>query len=99
MITERPVVVASPGELARADASARRSRVAVLRAYLALTKPQIVELLLVTTVPSLMLAAGGGPDVRIFAVVLVGGPLAGGAASALTCYLDRDIDQVMRRTK
>jgi protoheme IX farnesyltransferase len=99
MITERPVVVASPGELARASRAGRRDWSAVLRAYLALTKPQIVELLLVTTVPSMMLAAGGWPDLRVFAVVLIGGALAGGAASALNCYIDRDIDQLMRRTK
>jgi protoheme IX farnesyltransferase len=99
MITERPVVVASPGELARARVAARRDWRGVLRAYLALTKPQIVELLLVTCVPSLMLAAGGWPDLRVFAVVLIGGALAGGAASALNCYIDRDIDQLMRRTK
>jgi protoheme IX farnesyltransferase len=99
MITQRPVVVASPGELARAAAPARRDWAAVLRAYLALTKPQIVELLLVTCVPSLMLAAGGWPHLRTFAVVLIGGALAGGAASALNCYIDRDIDQLMRRTK
>jgi protoheme IX farnesyltransferase len=71
----------------------------VLRAYLALTKPQIVELLLVTAVPTLMLASGGWPDLRTLAVVLVGGGLAGGAASALNCYIDRDIDELMRRTK
>ncbi|GGN78121.1 protoheme IX farnesyltransferase [Actinoplanes lobatus] len=72
---------------------------AVFRAYLALTKPQIVELLLVTTVPTMMLAAGGWPDPVTFAAVLVGGGLAGGAASALNCYIDRDIDELMRRTK
>jgi heme o synthase len=99
MITERPVVVASPGDLARATKAARRDWAAIFRAYLALTKPQIVELLLVTTVPSIMLAAGGWPDLGIFAVVLIGGALAGGAASALNCYIDRDIDQLMRRTK
>jgi protoheme IX farnesyltransferase len=53
----------------------------------------------VTTVPSLMLAAGGWPDLQVFAVVMIGGALAGGAASALNCYIDRDIDQLMRRTK
>ncbi|GAA0425798.1 protoheme IX farnesyltransferase [Actinoplanes capillaceus] len=71
----------------------------MFRAYLALTKPQIVELLLVTTVPTMMLAAGGWPDPVTFAAVLVGGGLAGGAASALNCYIDRDIDELMRRTK
>ena len=103
MITERPVHGRPPGVRARSARAARtetrRDPIAVFRAYLALTKPQIVELLLVTTVPALMLAAGGWPDLRTLAVVLVGGALAGGAASALNCYLDRDIDQLMRRTK
>jgi protoheme IX farnesyltransferase len=68
-------------------------------AYLALTKPRIVELLLVTTVPAMLLAAGGLPPLWLVAVVLLGGSLAAGGASALNCYIDRDIDQVMRRTK
>jgi protoheme IX farnesyltransferase len=71
---------------------------AVVRAYLALTKPRIVELLLVTAVPAMMLAAGGLPAPHLVAVVLVGGALAAGAANALNCYLDRDIDELMRRT-
>jgi len=71
---------------------------AVVRAYLALTKPRIIELLLITTVPSMMLAAGGLPRWDLVGVVLVGGALAAGAANALNCYLDRDIDVVMRRT-
>ena len=103
MITERPVAGRSPDVQGRAAEparpEARRDPISVLRAYVALTKPQIVELLLVTTVPAMMLAAGGWPDLRILAVVLVGGALAGGAASALNCYIDRDIDQLMRRTK
>ncbi|HEU4425548.1 MAG TPA: heme o synthase [Pilimelia sp.] len=76
----------------------RRDVGAVLRAYVALTKPRIVELLLVTTVPAMMLAQGGIPDLGLVAVVLVGGAFAAGAANALNCYIDRDIDQVMRRT-
>ena len=77
---------------------ARRDRVAVVRAYIALTKPRIIELLLITTVPAMMLADGGLPPLGLVAVVLVGGSLAAGAANALNCYLDRDIDQVMKRT-
>ncbi|MDG4831917.1 heme o synthase [Solwaraspora sp. WMMD1047] len=72
---------------------------AVLRAYLSLTKPRIVELLLVTTVPTMMVAAGGLPSFGLVLVVLVGGSLAAGAANALNCYIDRDIDQLMRRTR
>jgi protoheme IX farnesyltransferase len=76
----------------------RPSRVAVARAYLSLTKPRIVELLLVTTLPTMMLAAGGLPPLGLTVAVLAGGALAAGAANALNCYLDRDIDPVMRRT-
>jgi protoheme IX farnesyltransferase len=71
----------------------------MIGAYVSLTKPRIVELLLVTTVPAMMLAAEGLPSLWLVAVVLVGGSLAAGAANALNCYIDRDIDQLMRRTK
>ena len=72
---------------------------AVISAYVALTKPRIIELLLVTTVPSMMLAAGGLPSVGLLAATLAGGALAAGSANALNCYYDRDIDAIMMRTK
>jgi heme o synthase len=82
-----------------AERSARRRRTAaVLRAYVALTKPRIIELLLVTTVPAMVLAARGLPDLGLVLATLVGGTMAAGSANALNCYLDRDIDEVMRRT-
>ncbi|MGH3744962.1 MAG: UbiA family prenyltransferase, partial [Mycobacteriales bacterium] len=68
------------------------------RAYLALTKPRIIELLLVTTLPSMVLAAGGLPTWWVAVVTMLGGTLAAGSANALNCYLDRDIDALMRRT-
>jgi protoheme IX farnesyltransferase len=68
------------------------------RAYVALMKPRIIELLLVTTVPAMVLAANGVPGLELTVVTLVGGTLAAGSANALNCYLDRDIDAVMRRT-
>jgi protoheme IX farnesyltransferase len=71
----------------------------IARAYLALTKPRIVELLLVTTVPAMILARTRLPGLALTAAVLTGGALAAGAANALNCYLDRDIDEVMRRTR
>jgi protoheme IX farnesyltransferase len=77
----------------------QRSRRDVLRAYVALTKPRIIELLLVTTVPTMFLAAGGVPGLGVLLATLVGGALAAGSANALNCYVDRDIDQVMRRTR
>lgn len=73
--------------------------VRVLSDYLALTKPRIIELLLVTTVPAMMLAAHGMPQPALVAATLLGGTLAAGAANVLNCYLDRDIDGVMKRTQ
>ena len=69
-----------------------------MRGYVALTKPRIIELLLVTTVPVMFLAARGLPSLELVAATLVGGTLAAGAANALNCYVDRDIDALMQRT-
>jgi len=78
---------------------ATRTASTVLRAYLSLTKPRIVELLLVTTLPTMMLAAGRFPAGMLVPATLVGGALAAGAANALNCYCDRDIDGLMQRTE
>lgn len=83
--------------IASVQAPSARVR-ATVGAYVALTKPRIIELLLVTTLPVMMLAAHGLPRLELVAVTLVGGTLAAGAANALNCYVDRDIDAVMRRT-
>jgi heme o synthase len=77
----------------------RQSAYRKVLAYLALTKPRIVETLLVTTVPTMFLAAGGLPPIGLVLTTLVGGTLAAGGANTLNCYLDRDIDQVMHRTR
>ncbi len=98
VVSEQAILPVSPGALARARRAEKAGFGAVLGAYVALTKPRIVELLLVTTVPTMLLAAHGLPALWLMAVVLVGGALAAGAANALNCYIDRDIDQVMRRT-
>jgi protoheme IX farnesyltransferase len=81
-----------------AGPASRQGAVAVVRAYVALTKPRIIELLLVTTVPAMFLAAAGLPSLWTIVATLVGGTLAAGSANALNCYVDRDIDQVMKRT-
>jgi heme o synthase len=81
-----------------ASAAGRRSLRAVAQALFALTKPRIIELLLVTTIPTMLLAERGLPSVRILLVTLVGGALAAGSANTINCYIDRDIDAVMRRT-
>jgi protoheme IX farnesyltransferase len=109
-VTQTPVAPVDPGAQdrrlpggravsRRAGArSRRRPRQSRLASYLALTKPRIIELLLVTTLPSMILAAGGLPDWWVVVATMVGGTLAAGSANALNCYVDRDIDAVMRRT-
>jgi protoheme IX farnesyltransferase len=84
-IVERPLV--------------RARTLSTVRAYVALTKPRIIELLLVTTLPAMLLAAGGWPSTRLVVATLVGGTLAAGAANVFNCYVDRDIDQLMHRTE
>ncbi len=66
--------------------------------YVALTKPRIIELLLITTVPVMFLAARGIPSVWLILATLVGGTLSAGSANALNCVIDRDIDAMMNRT-
>jgi len=71
----------------------------IIGAYLRLTKPRIVELLLVTTVPAMILADRGLPSLGLIAATLAGGTLCAGGANAVNQYLDRDIDEVMARTR
>jgi protoheme IX farnesyltransferase len=70
----------------------------VVGAYFRLTKPRIIELLLIATVPSMVVAAGGWPAPGLVAATLIGGALAAAAANAINCYFDRDIDALMPRT-
>ncbi|MDP3984354.1 MAG: heme o synthase [Acidimicrobiia bacterium] len=70
-----------------------------LSAYVALTKPRIIELLLITTVPAMVLAAGGWPETWLVVVTLVGGTLSAAGANVLNCVYDADIDEMMRRTR
>jgi protoheme IX farnesyltransferase len=76
----------------------RRSARVVARSLFALTKPRIIELLLVTTIPTMLLAQRGLPPVRVLLVTLVAGACAAGSANTINCYIDRDIDAIMRRT-
>ncbi|GIT75562.1 MAG: protoheme IX farnesyltransferase [Acidimicrobiaceae bacterium] len=69
-----------------------------LAGYLALTKPRIIELLLVTTVPTMFVAQGGVPSVWLMAATVIGGTLAAGGANAVNMVVDRDIDGLMERT-
>ncbi len=83
----------------RDDPVAPRTTFSVLSAYVALTKPRIVELLLLTTVPVMFLAARGVPGLGLVLATVVGGTLAAGSANALNCVVDRDIDERMQRTR
>jgi heme o synthase len=67
--------------------------------YVGLTKPRIILLLLVTTVPAMVLAAHGLPSPWLVLATLLGGTIAAGSANAINCYLDRDVDEIMRRTR
>jgi protoheme IX farnesyltransferase len=71
----------------------------VLQAYVGLTKPRIIELLLVTTVPAMFLAQGGVPSLALVLATMVGGCFAAASANVFNCVLDRDIDERMRRTR
>jgi protoheme IX farnesyltransferase len=81
-----------------ADSASRPTVLTTAAAYVALTKPRIIELLLVTTVPTMFVAAGGVPSLGLVLATLFGGTLAAGSANTLNSFLDRDIDAVMRRT-
>ncbi|HVL05974.1 MAG TPA: heme o synthase [Acidimicrobiales bacterium] len=89
--TALPVPVTAP-----AVAGPGRSKLA---AYVALTKPRIIELLLVTTVPAMIVAERGMPATWLILATLVGGTLAAGGANATNMVIDRDIDKLMRRTR
>jgi protoheme IX farnesyltransferase len=85
-------------EIAVTAATGRRPLGSLVRAYVGLTKPRIIELLLVTTLPVMVLAQRGLPSLGLVLATLVGGTLAAGSANTFNCYVDRDIDAVMLRT-
>lgn len=86
-------------ETAQSTANARIGFRRKFVAYVALTKPRVMELLLAVTIPTMFLAQHGVPNLWLVIVTLVGGALSAGSAGAFNCYIDRDIDRVMNRTK
>jgi protoheme IX farnesyltransferase len=84
---------------AKAMAAARPGIAASVRNYVLLTKPRIIVLLLITTVPAMVVAEGGWPSGWLVLATLAGGSLSAGGANAINCWYDRDIDAVMRRTR
>ncbi|MGH2466049.1 MAG: heme o synthase, partial [Candidatus Limnocylindrales bacterium] len=107
----RPVVstiafaAALPDAASATAGPSRSTRRASIRAYVALTKPRIIELLLVTTVPAMVLASRQVPGIQLgnwawlVLWTMIGGTLAAGSANSINCYLDRDIDLLMTRTR
>jgi heme o synthase len=98
-VGSRPLV---PSRLAPGGVAAhapRRTPTTVFGAYIALTKPRIIELLLITTIPTMVLAQQGWPPARLVIITLIGGTLAAGGANAVNMYVDRDIDALMERTQ
>ena len=78
---------------------ARPNILDTFRAYIALTKPRVISLLLVTTVPAMLVAERGWPSGWLILATLIGGSLSAGGANAINCWYDRDIDSVMKRTR
>ncbi|MEW2520613.1 heme o synthase [Actinacidiphila alni] len=92
-------VESRPAGVLGTGSSAHRPFGARVMGFVALTKPRIIELLLITTVPVMFLAAGGVPDLWLVVATVVGGYLSAGGANALNMYIDRDIDALMHRTE
>jgi protoheme IX farnesyltransferase len=88
--TARPDLATTPGRASFRD---------VVAAYVGLTKPRVIELLLLTTVPVMFFAAQGVPSLGLVAATVVGGAFSAGSASVFNCVYDRDIDEQMRRTR
>ena len=97
-VGSRPLVPSrlAPGGIAHGS---RRTATTTIGSYIALTKPRIIELLLITTVPTMVLAEDGWPSTWLVLITLLGGTLAAGGANAINMYVDRDIDKLMERTK
>ncbi|MEO7397178.1 MAG: heme o synthase [Ilumatobacteraceae bacterium] len=97
-VGSRPLVPSrlAPGGVGHGSRHTPRT---VVGGYVALTKPRIIELLLITTVPTMILAEGGWPSTKLVLITLLGGTLAAGGANAINMYVDRDIDKLMVRTQ
>ncbi|MDO8392173.1 MAG: heme o synthase [Actinomycetota bacterium] len=97
-VGSRPLVPSrmAPGGVAHGS---RRIPTSKIGGFVALTKPRIIELLLITTVPTMVLAEGGWPRTSLVLITLLGGTLAAGGANAINMVVDRDIDKLMPRTQ
>ncbi|MET0735006.1 MAG: UbiA family prenyltransferase, partial [Microbacterium sp.] len=91
-------ITTTAGVPVRAPRGSRQPFGRTVRAYIALMKPRVLELLLVTTVPVMILAEGGLPNLWLVLATVIGGSASAGSAAAFNMYLDRDIDAHMQRT-
>lgn len=89
--------ISSPAQAPAAEP--KRSFGRTVKAYVALTKPRVMELLLVVTVPAMILAERGLPNLWLVLATLIGGAMSAGSAGAFNCYIDREADRLMKRTK
>ncbi len=80
------------------DTASSTAGASMIRAYVEMTKPRVIELLLITTVPAMVVAHGGWPGWRLVALVLMGGTLSAGGANVINQVYDSDIDRIMKRT-
>lgn len=92
-------VLEATADTAEGAEPSRGSLKATITAYVQLTKPRIIVLLLITTVPAMILAQHGIPSLWLMLATLAGGTIAAGSANSINMYLDRDIDQLMKRTR
>ncbi|WP_376766670.1 heme o synthase [Nocardioides stalactiti] len=93
------LVVGVNGVVEQGDIQEKATFKDVVMAYVGLTKPRVIELLLLTTVPVMFFAAAGVPDLGLVVATVAGGALSAGSASVFNCVYDRDIDEQMRRTR
>jgi len=93
-LTQAPAAIAAEGTPPHKLGFAAKTK-----AYIALTKPRVIELLLVTTLPTMIFAGRSFPDIWLIVATMVGGAFAAGSAGAFNCYIDRDIDKLMHRTE
>src|SRR4051794_28053801 len=95
-----PVTYVGQSSPAASQSPAERATLKdVIAAYVGLTKPRVIELLLLTTVPVMFYAARGVPDLGLVVATVIGGTFSAGSASVFNCVYDRDIDEQMRRTR
>ncbi|CAG7573258.1 protoheme IX farnesyltransferase [Barrientosiimonas humi] len=99
MTATEPRPIPAAGTSHASPGAPQRSARQVVADYVSLTKPRIIELLLVTTFPVMFLAERGVPSLWLILATLIGGSLSAGSANTLNCYLDRDIDRLMHRTE